>query len=90
MVEPLISTTSTGAEVWLVLCELCLSHPRVDVYAHLCWKWMLTLWFYHFILQSGKVCDLYHFLRLRELCLSHPSEDVCTHLFVKWMLTYMV
>jgi hypothetical protein len=24
MVEPLISTTSTGAMVWLVLCEMCL------------------------------------------------------------------
>jgi hypothetical protein len=42
MVEPLFSTTSTGVEVWLVLCELCLSHPSVDVYAHLCWKWMET------------------------------------------------
>jgi hypothetical protein len=27
MVEPLFSITSTGAEVWLVLCELSLSHP---------------------------------------------------------------
>jgi hypothetical protein len=23
-------------------CELCLSHPSVDVYAHLCFKWMET------------------------------------------------
>jgi hypothetical protein len=36
------STTSTGAEVWLVLCELSPSHPSVDVYAHMCWKWMIT------------------------------------------------
>jgi hypothetical protein len=51
----------------------------------------LPIWFDHFILQSGwKVCDLYHFLRLRELCLSHPSVDVDAHLCVKWMLTYMV
>jgi hypothetical protein len=42
MVEPLFSTTSTRAEMWLVLCELSLSHPSVDVYAHLCVKWMLT------------------------------------------------
>jgi hypothetical protein len=42
MVEPLFSTTSTRAQVWLVLYELSLSHPRVDVYAHMCWKWMLT------------------------------------------------
>jgi hypothetical protein len=34
MVEPLFCTTSTRAEVWLVLCELCLSHPSVDEYAH--------------------------------------------------------
>jgi hypothetical protein len=40
IVKPLFSNTSTGAEVWLVLCELCLSHPSVDVYAHMCWKWM--------------------------------------------------
>jgi hypothetical protein len=33
MVEPLFSTTSTRAEVWVVLCELCLSHPSVDVCA---------------------------------------------------------
>jgi hypothetical protein len=32
MVEPLFSTTSTGAVVWLVLFELCLSHPIVDVF----------------------------------------------------------
>jgi hypothetical protein len=33
MVEPLFPTTSTRAEVWLVLCELSLSHPiSVDVY----------------------------------------------------------
>jgi hypothetical protein len=42
MVEPLFSTTSTRAEVWLVLCELSPLHPGVDVYAHMCWKWMLT------------------------------------------------
>jgi hypothetical protein len=42
MVEPLFSTTSTRAEVWLVLRELCLPHPRVDVYAHFCWKCMFT------------------------------------------------
>jgi hypothetical protein len=42
MVEPLFSTISTRAEVWLVVCELCLSHPSVDLYAHMCWKWMLT------------------------------------------------
>jgi hypothetical protein len=42
MVEPLFSTTSTGAEVWLVLCELSPSHPGVDVYAHMCWKWTIT------------------------------------------------
>jgi hypothetical protein len=42
MVEPLFPITSTGNEVWLVLCELCISHPSVDVYAHLCWKWMST------------------------------------------------
>jgi hypothetical protein len=29
MVEPLLSTTSTRAEVWLVLCEICLSHGCV-------------------------------------------------------------
>jgi hypothetical protein len=40
MVEPLFPTTSTRAEVWLVLCELSLSHPiSVDV---LCWKRMLA------------------------------------------------
>jgi hypothetical protein len=33
MVEPLFSTTSTRAEVWLVLCEMCLSHPSVDVFS---------------------------------------------------------
>jgi hypothetical protein len=32
MVEPLFRTTSTGAEVWLVLFELRLSHPSVDVF----------------------------------------------------------
>jgi hypothetical protein len=32
----------TWVEVWLVLCELSLSHPSVDVYSHMCWKWMLT------------------------------------------------
>jgi hypothetical protein len=42
MVGPLLSTTSTRAGVWVVCCELSLSHPRVDVYAHMCWKWMLT------------------------------------------------
>jgi hypothetical protein len=42
MVEPLFSTTPTRAEVWLVSCDLSLSHPSVDVYAHMCWKWMLT------------------------------------------------
>jgi hypothetical protein len=42
IVDPLFSTTSTRAEVWVVLCELCFSHPRVDVYAHMWWKWMLT------------------------------------------------
>jgi hypothetical protein len=40
MVEPLISTTSKIAGVWLDLCELRLSHPSVDVYVHVCWKWM--------------------------------------------------
>jgi hypothetical protein len=46
--------------VWVVLCELCFPHPTVDVYAHLCWKWMETyLWFDHFNVESGwKVCDL--------------------------------
>jgi hypothetical protein len=42
MVETLFSTTSTGVEVWLVLCELSRSYPSVDMYAHLCWKWMET------------------------------------------------
>jgi hypothetical protein len=42
MVEPLVSTTSTRAEVLLVFCELSLSHPKVDVYAHMWWNWMLT------------------------------------------------
>jgi hypothetical protein len=45
MVEPLFSTTSTRAEMWLVLCEMWLSHPSVGVFlidAHLCWKWMET------------------------------------------------
>jgi hypothetical protein len=42
MVEPLFSTTSTRAEVWLVLCELSLLHPSVYLHAHSCWKWMLT------------------------------------------------
>jgi hypothetical protein len=42
MVEPLFSTTSTGNEVWVVLCELSLSHPRVEVYSRMCWKWMST------------------------------------------------
>jgi hypothetical protein len=42
MVELLFSATSIGVEVWLVLCELSLSYPCVDIYAHLCWKWMET------------------------------------------------
>jgi hypothetical protein len=42
MVEPLFSTTHTRAEVWLVLCELSLSYPSVDVYARMCLKWMLN------------------------------------------------
>jgi hypothetical protein len=42
MVEPLFSSTPTRAEVWLDLCELSPSHPGVDVYAHMCWKGMLT------------------------------------------------
>jgi hypothetical protein len=42
MVEPLFSTTATGAEMWLVLRELSLSYPSVDMYAQLCWKWMET------------------------------------------------
>jgi hypothetical protein len=33
MVEALFSTTPTRAEVWLVLCEMCLSHPSVDVFS---------------------------------------------------------
>jgi hypothetical protein len=33
MAEPLFSTTSTGAKVWLDLFEMCLSHPRVDVFS---------------------------------------------------------
>jgi hypothetical protein len=37
-----LSPTSTGAEVWLVLCELCLSYHGVGVFfdATLCLKWM--------------------------------------------------
>jgi hypothetical protein len=42
MVEPLTSSTPTRAEVWLVLCEASPTHPGVDVYAHMCWKWMET------------------------------------------------
>jgi hypothetical protein len=33
MVEPLFSTTSTGNEVWVVLCELCLSYPSAGVFS---------------------------------------------------------
>jgi hypothetical protein len=69
MVEPLISTTSTGAEGLLVLLELRLSHPSVDVF-----PMMLTcvgsgcypLWFDHFVcaeLDERSVCDLYQFLQ---------------------------
>jgi hypothetical protein len=68
MVEPLFSTTSTRAEVWLVLCEMCLSHPSVDVCSMTLtcfgsgWK---PIWFDHFDVQSGwKVCDLYHFVHM--------------------------
>jgi hypothetical protein len=43
----------------LVICELSPSYPSVDVYAHVCWKWMLTYMFDHFDMQSGwKGCDL--------------------------------
>jgi hypothetical protein len=42
MVEPLTSSTPTRAEVWLVLCEASSTHPGVDVYAHMWWKWMVT------------------------------------------------
>jgi hypothetical protein len=42
MVEPLFSSTPTSTEVWLVLCELSLSYPSVDVYTHMCWNWMLA------------------------------------------------
>jgi hypothetical protein len=55
MFEPLFSTTSTRAEVWLVFCEMCLSHPNVDVFfmTLTCigsgWK---PKWFDHFDVQS--------------------------------------
>jgi hypothetical protein len=42
MVEPLFSSTPTSAEVWLVLCEASPTHPSVDVYVHMCSKWMVT------------------------------------------------
>jgi hypothetical protein len=35
MVDPLFSTTSTREEVCLDLCEMCLSHPNVDVFSML-------------------------------------------------------
>ena len=44
------STTSTGAEVWLVLCELCFSHPSVGVFfynAHSVWSGCKPRWLNH-------------------------------------------
>jgi hypothetical protein len=56
MVEPLFSTTSTRAEVWLVMCELCHSHPSAGMFSLMLtcdgsgWK---PIWFDHFDVQSG-------------------------------------
>jgi hypothetical protein len=55
MVEPLFSTTSTGAVVWLVLFELCLARTSVDAFPMML-TWVgsgcYPLWFDHFYVQS--------------------------------------
>jgi hypothetical protein len=64
MVEPLFSTTSTGAEVWLVLCQLRLSYPSVDVFCmslNRVGSGCKPRWLNNFDKQSGwKDNDLYH------------------------------
>jgi hypothetical protein len=86
MVEPLIPTTSTRAEMWLVLCELSLSHPSVDVYAQMCWKWMLT--FMVWPLQCAVWMEglWYHYLHFVWLQWSKPwwLNHCFHHIYKSW------